>query len=142
MEGKLEELVDLFDKSYGYDYGTLFKNGGVQFTGLSGSSRVLFILTLFRTLDRPIIIVTRNNREAEQILGDLSLFLGDSELYLIPSKETLPYDDSTPFRELTVKRITAFDALLQKKGGSSSSLRGPGSICSFRERRTSRLSLL
>jgi transcription-repair coupling factor (superfamily II helicase) len=117
MEGKLEELVDLFDKCYGYDYGAIFNNGGVQFTGLSGSSRALFILSLFRTLGRAIIIVTRNNREAEQLLGDLSLFLGDSELFLIPSKETLPYDDSAPYRELTVKRITALDALLQNKKG-------------------------
>jgi transcription-repair coupling factor (superfamily II helicase) len=115
MEEKLRELVGLFKKSYEYDYRVLFENGPVQFTGLSGSSKALFILSLFHSLDRGIVVVTRNNREGEQLLSDLSLFLGDSELFLIPSQETLPYDDSVPFLEITVKRITALDALVREK---------------------------
>jgi transcription-repair coupling factor (superfamily II helicase) len=117
MEGKFWELIELFKRSYEYDYRSLFEKGPVQFTGLSGSSRALFILALFRTIERGIIVVTRNNREGEQLVSDLALFLSDAELFLIPSKETLPYDDTAPFLELTVKRITALDALIHEKKG-------------------------
>jgi transcription-repair coupling factor (superfamily II helicase) len=121
MENKLQELVERFEQSYSGDFRALctdsHKESHVQVTGLSGSSRALFILSLYRKLETAIVVVTKNNREGEKILNDLSLLLPDAGYYMMPSKETLPYDRSEPLNELTAQRITALDALLRGERG-------------------------
>ncbi|MBN2324693.1 MAG: transcription-repair coupling factor [Spirochaetes bacterium] len=116
MENKLQEIVESFERSFGGDFGALFTDSRtdspVHVTGLSGSSRALFILSLYRKTKRAIVVVTRNNREGERFINDITLLFPDTPCYMMPSKETLPYDRSEPLTELTAKRITALNALL------------------------------
>ena len=66
---------------------------------------------------RGIILITKSNRDATDQYSDLSLFLKDTDINLFPSRETLPYDDARPFREIVVKRVLALHAFIKKKKG-------------------------
>ncbi|UCB47238.1 MAG: transcription-repair coupling factor [Spirochaetota bacterium] len=116
MEESAGDLIRLFNSTYNYDLKPLLEGKFVEFTGLNGSSKSLFIASLFLRLKREIIVITRSNRNAEELFSDLCIFLTAEDIFLFPSKETLPYDDTEPFGEITEKRISALNALLQKKG--------------------------
>ncbi|MCK4803041.1 MAG: transcription-repair coupling factor [Spirochaetes bacterium] len=111
-------FLRLFDRTFNIRDipGTLEKKR-TEFTGLNGSARALFISALFQRLSGGIILITRSNRDASDFYGDLSLFLKENEIFLFPSRETLPYDDAEPFKEIIVKRIIALNALVKKQRG-------------------------
>ncbi len=111
-------FLRLFDRTFNIRDipGTLEKKR-TEFTGLNGSARALFISALFQRLSGGIILITRSNRDASDFYGDLSLFLKEHEIFLFPSRETLPYDDAEPFKEIIVKRIIALNALAKKQRG-------------------------
>ena len=111
-------FLRLFDRTFNIRDipGTLEKKR-TEFTGLNGSARALFISALFQRLSGGIILITRSNRDASDFYGDLSLFLKENEIFLFPSRETLPYDDAEPFKEIIVKRIIALNALAKKQRG-------------------------
>jgi transcription-repair coupling factor (superfamily II helicase) len=90
---------------------------GAEFTGLSGSSSALFAASLFKKSDNGLIIVVRNNREASEFFTDLHEFVDERFLFLLPSKETLPYDESEPYSDIIAQRVIALHALLQQKRG-------------------------
>jgi transcription-repair coupling factor (superfamily II helicase) len=115
MREIVDELIHRFNSTYNYELKALLEGEPVDFTGLNGSSKSLFISSLFQRVKREIVVVTRSNRNAEELFSDLSLFLSADELFLFSSKETLPYEDTDFFREITVKRIVALNALLNKE---------------------------
>ena len=112
----LSDVLQKFIKEYDLNCieGLLDKKGG-EFTGLAGSSKALFIAAFFQHLKRGIVLVTKSNRDASDLYGDLSLFIKDPDIYLFPSRETLPYDDARPFTEIVIKRILALHAFTKKK---------------------------
>ncbi|KKK43527.1 hypothetical protein LCGC14_3168330, partial [marine sediment metagenome] len=112
----LSDVLQKFIKEYDLNCieGLLDKKGG-EFTGLAGSSKALFIAAFFQHLKRGIVLVTKSNRDASDLYGDLSLFIKDPDVYLFPSRETLPYDDARPFTEIVIKRILALHAFTKKK---------------------------
>jgi transcription-repair coupling factor (superfamily II helicase) len=95
----------------------LLQRGTVELTGLYGSSKALFVATLLGELNGGIVIVTSNNRSASDLYTDLEHFVTSDSLYLFPSRETLPYDESEPFREITIKRIIALASFLRGTRG-------------------------
>ena len=118
MITEITSLLDGFDRVFDIAglADSMVKND-VELTGLGGSSKALFVASLFRRLDRGVILVTRSNRDASDLAGDLAYWVDETDLYLFPSKETLPYDESEPFREFTVKRIIALSAMAAGRRG-------------------------
>lgn len=115
---RLNDILGLFSKAYVPDtLAEQLEHQTFDFVGLHGSSRALFIASMFQMVGKGIIVVTRNNRDANDLYTDLLLFLKGEQLYLFPSRETLPYDTSEPFREITAKRIIALASLSQKEKG-------------------------
>lgn len=111
-------FLRLFDRTFNIrDIPGTLKKKRTEFTGLNGSARALFISALFQRLSGGIILITRSNRDASDFYGDLSLFLKENEIFLFPSRETLPYDDAEPFKGIIVKRIIALNALAKKQRG-------------------------
>ena len=104
-----EDKFNLDDVLKGLDEGPLYVEG------LSGSSKALFLASLFKKFHKKIFVIVKNNREASDIYGDIKIFTDLSDVYILPSKETLPYDTSPPQKELTVKRIIALSAMLSYK---------------------------
>jgi len=87
----------------------------ITINGLKGSSKALFIASLSKSTKKGIVVVTKNNRDAQDLYSDLSIILEDDDVLLFPSKETLPYDDSVPFKETVAKRIIALNSLAESK---------------------------
>ncbi len=118
MSTQFTDILKQFDKTYGMaDIARSFGTGCSLFTGLNGSSKALFVASLFRYIESGIILATENNRSASDLYSDLGHFLPTEQLFLFPSRETLPYDSSEPYRELTSKRIVALAALSRSVKG-------------------------
>jgi len=112
----LREINKVFEKKFNLSEILKRINGNVlTVEGLPGSSKALFLTSLFRRIERSIFIIVKNNREASDIYGDIKVFAEDIELHILPSKETLPYDTSPPHRELIAKRVVALNAMLSGK---------------------------
>jgi len=114
----MKEIIKLFNDTYRMkDLLHLLDKRGSVFSGLKGSSKAFFVAALFTLTKKSILLVSRSNRDASDLYGDLSLMLGPQEIYLFPSKETLPYDDSEPYREIVVRRILAMSSLATSERG-------------------------
>jgi len=114
MRDELKSLMKRFDHTY--DVSTIagvLQRKSIELTGLHGSSRALFTASLLQKINRGIIVVTRNNRDASDFYTDLEHFVIPAQLFLFPSKETLPYDDTLPYKEITMQRIIALSSLLK-----------------------------
>jgi transcription-repair coupling factor (superfamily II helicase) len=114
----LVSLAQLFKNSH--DVGAIAKllqRGAVELTGLYGSSKAFFVASLLGELGSGIVLVTSNNRSASDLYTDLEHFVTSDSLYLFPSRETLPYDESEPYREITIKRIVALASFLSGARG-------------------------
>ncbi|MGQ9616313.1 MAG: transcription-repair coupling factor [Spirochaetota bacterium] len=118
VDEDLKKTVHNFREVYGLDgLASRILEGKPEFTGLPGSSKAIFTAALFQSINRSIVLVTRNNRDASDLFTDLGYFEDPESIHLFPSRETLPYDDSEPYREITIKRITALDNLLRRVKG-------------------------
>jgi transcription-repair coupling factor (superfamily II helicase) len=118
MIAELQSLLGNFEEVY--DITGLVKsilNTNIDIFGLGGSSKALFAAALYRNSAKGILLVTKSNRDASDLAGDLAYFVDEESIHLFPSKETLPYDDSEPFREFSIKRIVALSNLLEGKKG-------------------------
>ncbi len=118
MSRALKPLVTLFTESFNLpECLDVLHKSGAEFTGLNGSSNALFSAALFGATKNGLLIVVRNNREASDFYNDLHEFIESRFLFLLPSKETLPYDESEPYSDITAQRVVALHALLQQKRG-------------------------
>jgi len=118
MIDDLQKLLKVFRKTYDLErVASLCAQSTVDITGLHGSSKALFIASFFQSTKKGMLIVARSNRDASDIYTDLNHFMGSDRLYLFPSRETLPYDESEPFVEITEKRIVALERLVSADAG-------------------------
>jgi len=118
MLKEIQQSVLLFERTF--DMGQIvsqLQRGRVVFTGLRGSGKAFFTASLYHCMKGVILFVTRSNREAQELYSDLSIMIELKNLFLFPSRETLPYDISEPYREMVIRRILALNRLLQKKEG-------------------------
>ncbi|RSK25489.1 transcription-repair coupling factor [Bacillus sp. HMF5848] len=84
--------------------------------GLSGSSRTLYIASLYKDSNRPILVVTHNLLQAQRIYDDLASYLHEDELFLYPVNELMAAEIGVASPELKGQRIDVLNALsaLQK----------------------------
>jgi transcription-repair coupling factor (superfamily II helicase) len=114
----LKSLLTTFDSVYQVAglARRLQEGEALELSGLPGSSKALLLASLLQGLDRGVLLVTRNNREAADLITDLSQFT-DQEVHLLPAKETLPYDDTPPAPDSLMRRVRTLHAMLQGRGG-------------------------
>ncbi len=83
-------------------------------TGLYGSALALAAINASAQWNRPIVLVTSGNREAEELDADLE-FYADSDqqlkIYNFPSWECLPYDEFSPHQDITSQRMRLLNQL-------------------------------
>jgi len=114
----MSNILKLFTDTYKIkDIAQLLTKRGSLFSGLKGSSKALFVSSLYQRTKRSIILITRSNKDSSDFYGDLSIFLGEQNIFLFPSRETLPYDDSEPYKDIVMKRIIALNALISERSG-------------------------
>ncbi len=77
-------------------------------TGLNGSAAALALTNAATQWNRTILVITAGNRETDELEVTLN-FYGDADpslkIYSFPGWECLPYDQFSPHRDITSKRM-------------------------------------
>jgi transcription-repair coupling factor (superfamily II helicase) len=85
----------------------------MRVTGLEGAAKSFVLAGAFARLERPGLIITWNAQEAARIYDDMAALLGEhfpevkTNLLLLPSLDTLLYEDVAPDKELLRDRLNA-----------------------------------
>jgi len=109
-------ILKLFQRSFPIkELASELEKKTISINGLKGSAKALFIASLIDNTENGIVFVTKNNRDAQDLFNDLCIFLREDNVFLFPSNETLPYDESEPYKEIVIKRIMALDALVKEE---------------------------
>src|SRR5690606_26305011 len=77
--------------------------------------RAFAIAALAAHQDRPVLVVTPGEREAEELVEDLELFCGD--VLLLPAWETLPFEHVSPNAQTMAMRARARHRLAEGRPG-------------------------
>ena len=77
--------------------------------GLSGSSRALFISSVYKKTNKSIMVVTYNLLQAQKLYEDLTSFLSEDEVLLYPANELIAAELSISSPELRAQRIEALN---------------------------------
>lgn len=82
-------------------------------TGLAGSSRQLFMAAIYKTADRPVVVITHNNYQAQKVYEDLIELLGEEEVFYLPSDEILLTDVTAVSPEIAALRIGVLNQIVR-----------------------------
>ncbi|WP_082235822.1 transcription-repair coupling factor [Halobacillus massiliensis] len=85
--------------------------------GLSGASRSLLVSILKESLNRPVIIVTHQLIQAQQLYEDMMELTEDQDVHLYPVNELIASEIAVASPELRSQRIDALSQWLNKKTG-------------------------
>ncbi|MGV7221221.1 MAG: transcription-repair coupling factor [Nitrospinales bacterium] len=89
--------------------------------GLTGASKALFLVELWKSVRRSIIVLAADQNTGEALLGDLRYFVKRNKLKtipkLFPSWELLPYEQLSPLAEITGERLAILDSLMNDECG-------------------------
>lgn len=80
--------------------------------GLSGSSRSLFISSIFKDSKKPVLVVTHNLLQAQKIYEDLANILEDGSVYLYPVNELIASEIAVASPELKAQRLEVLNKLV------------------------------
>lgn len=85
--------------------------------GLSGSARSLLVANVQQALDRPLLFITHQLNQAEQLYDDLAGLLDEQYVHLYPVNESLASEIAIASPELRGERIKALTSWLNQKSG-------------------------
>jgi transcription-repair coupling factor (superfamily II helicase) len=85
--------------------------------GLSGSSRTLFLASIYEETQSSILVVTHNLLQAQKLYEDLISLIGDQEVFLYPANELIAAEMSIASPELKAQRIEALNHFSKNKTG-------------------------
>ena len=80
-------------------------------TGMSGSSRTLFLDTLFEDVKRPLLIVTGTLHQMHQVADDFANLVPKDEIYEFPAEELVAAEIATSSPHYRSQRVRALSAL-------------------------------
>ncbi|MBZ0266878.1 hypothetical protein K8I85_01870, partial [bacterium] len=79
--------------------------------GLACSAKAVTLARLHRDGGKPMLVVLEKREDAEALLGDLEVCLGEERVFFFPETEVLPYDHRSPHVGLSGERIPTLAAL-------------------------------
>lgn len=85
--------------------------------GLSGSSRTLFLASIYEETQNSILVVTHNLLQAQKLYEDLISLIGDKEVFLYPANELIAAEMSIASPELKAQRIEALNHFSKNHNG-------------------------
>ena len=68
-------------------------------------------LTALLAADRPIVVVTANGKDAEDVAASLESYLAPEEVAILPAWETLPHERLSPRADTVARRLAVFRRL-------------------------------
>jgi transcription-repair coupling factor (superfamily II helicase) len=81
---------------------------------LSGSSIALNITNFFHIHKKPILVITTSILEANNLYKAIKFFIGSEfheNIIIFPDRETLPYDQLSPHKDITSERLSILSSL-------------------------------
>ncbi|HLR79510.1 MAG TPA: transcription-repair coupling factor [Bacillota bacterium] len=85
--------------------------------GLSGSARSLLVSLISESIKKPILLVTYQLAQAQQLYDDLVAFMGEDHVYLYPVNELIASEIAVASPELRYERIDALTNWSRKESG-------------------------
>jgi transcription-repair coupling factor (superfamily II helicase) len=98
-------------------FADLAAGGDAALVGLACSAKAMALAALHRDGARPVLVVVPTQEEAEALLGDLEVCLGEERVRFFPETEVMPYDHRSPHVGLLGERIAALAALADGERG-------------------------
>lgn len=85
--------------------------------GLTGSSRSLLASIVHESADRPILLITHQLNQAQQLYDDLTEFMDSDHVHLYPVNELIASEIAIASPELKSERIEALTSWMNQKSG-------------------------
>ena len=85
--------------------------------GLSGSARSLLVSVIEESINKPILLVTHQLVQAQQLYDDLSGFMGEESVHLYPVNELIASEVAIASPELRSQRIESLTEWSKKQSG-------------------------
>ncbi|MBQ9925433.1 MAG: transcription-repair coupling factor [Clostridia bacterium] len=114
-------LLDLLQKSPEYqELLSELKEGkqAIALYGMSPIHQAHFTAALHQALDRPIVVITRDERAAEALRADYSALLEDEEGIFLPGRELVFHNIDNASREQEHRRLKALSSFLRSRSGA------------------------
>ena len=89
----------------------------LQWGKLTGANTSLAIASCAANQSAPLLVITADANCASRLQRELNFFAPDLACYLLPDRETLPYDHFSPHADLVSERLRALYKLQQLKQG-------------------------
>lgn len=85
--------------------------------GLSGSAKALLVSIVHESIHKPVLLITNQLIQAQQLYDDLSEFIGEKDLHLYPVNEMIASEIAISSPELKSQRIEALTEWTKNKTG-------------------------
>jgi len=89
----------------------------VTISGLAGSSPAMLLANLAAGIDRPIIVLTSEPEEADDLYDDLSFLMDDTRVSHFPSLQAPPFEFRSPSAETVGRRLSTISKLKRNEAG-------------------------
>ncbi len=88
-----------------------------QWGNVMSSALALTLCEEVRKNKKPLLVVTNNSLECDQLTGELRFFLGNEDVAILhfPDWETLPYDHFSPHQDVISERISTLNEISKNK---------------------------
>jgi transcription-repair coupling factor (superfamily II helicase) len=103
------------DREVGLAFEDLRAGGEACLVGLSCSAKAMALARLHRDEARSLLVVVPDQEEAEALLGDLEVCLGEERIFFFAETEVIPYDRRSPHVGLIGERIPTLAALARSQ---------------------------
>ena len=77
----------------------------ISFYPMNLSARALLVAHAFQKTQQSVIVITNDDKMAEEMWDDLELLLGEQNVCLMPDYEVLPYEERSPHITLRAQRL-------------------------------------
>lgn len=114
----MKQIIDHFIKGQDFKHVLQAHQNGIQeqlVSGLSGSSKSLFMSAFFREQGHSMLIVTHNLFHAQKLYEDLIEWLDEEEVLLYPVNDLISSEIATASPELRGQRIQVLNRLMGGK---------------------------
>ncbi|MFT8320033.1 MAG: transcription-repair coupling factor [Bacillus sp. (in: firmicutes)] len=86
-------------------------------SGLSGSSRTMFLTSVYEQTKKPLLVVTHNLLQAQKLYDDITNLIDEKDVYLYPANELIAAEVSIASPELKANRIEALNHWTKESNG-------------------------
>jgi transcription-repair coupling factor (superfamily II helicase) len=88
-----------------------------QFGNLHGGSLSLTLSSLSASIEKPLLIITKDSLTAAHLIEEIPFFYPDIEIIHFPDWETLPFDQFSPHQDIISERLSALYYMRNLKRG-------------------------